>query len=85
MTYGLHDLVGNIGVLAILIGYLLLQLEKLPATSTAFSLINSVGAGMILISLIREFNLSAFVMEFFWLAMSLVGLARALSRKHSQS
>jgi hypothetical protein len=35
-----------------------------------------VGAGLVLISLFGEFNLSAFLVEFFWLIISLYGLAQ---------
>ena len=76
------DLAGFIGVLLIIIAYLLLQLDKLPSSSPSYSLLNAAGALLIIVSLIFKFNLSAFVVEVFWLLISLFGLTRSLmSRK----
>ena len=76
MEYEWHDLVGNIGVFFVLITYLLLQMERLAATSTAYSIFNGLGAALILVSLAYEFNLSAFIIEFCWLMISIYGLIR---------
>lgn len=79
------DLVGFIGVLLIIIAYLLLQLDKLPSSSPSSSLLNAAGAVLIIVSLIFKFNLSAFIVEVFWLLISLFGLTRSLrSRKDLQ-
>ena len=63
MTYGWHDLLGIIGVVLIVATYMLLQLEKLSATSFLYSAANGLGASLILVSLIYDFNLSAFIIE----------------------
>ncbi len=84
MTYGWHDLLGNIGVVLILATYMLLQLEKLSATSLLYSATNGLGALFILVSLIYEFNLSAFIIEAFWLLISIYGLVRYFSRNRSR-
>lgn len=76
MDYSWHDLVGNFGVMLILISYLLLQLQRLNVTDYAYSIANSVGAACILVSLSIDFNLSAFVVEAAWLLISLYGLLR---------
>ncbi len=79
------DLAGFIGVLLIIIAYLLLQLDKLPSSSPNYSLLNAAGALLIIVSLIFKFNLSAFVVEVFWLLISLFGLTKSLrSKKDSQ-
>jgi hypothetical protein len=57
--------------------YFLLQTGRIGADNLYFSLLNAVGAALILLSLFYEFNLSAVLMEGFWLAISLYGLARA--------
>ncbi len=84
MTYGWHDLLGNIGVVLILATYMLLQLEKLSATSFLYSVTNGLGASLILVSLIYEFNLSAFIIEAFWLLISIYGIVRYFSRNRSR-
>ena len=78
MDYGWFDLVGNIGVLLMVIAYLLLQLEKLSSSAVSYLLLNTVGAVLVIISLTFRFNLSAFLMEAFWLLISLYGLTRSL-------
>jgi multidrug transporter EmrE-like cation transporter len=74
MGYTWYDFVGNVGVFMLLAAYLLLQLNKLSSNQLSYSLLNGVGATLILVSLIFEFNLSAFAIEFFWLLISIVGI-----------
>ncbi len=85
MTYGWHDLLGIIGVVLILATYMCLQLEKISATSFVYSATNGLGASLILVSLIYEFNLSAFIIETFWLLISTYGIVRYLCRNRSRS
>lgn len=74
MDYSFYDFLGNIGVLLILVMYLSLQTDKISSRSLIYSLLNALGAFLILISLYFEFNLSAFIIEIFWLMISLYGL-----------
>ena len=76
MTYGLLDLVGNIGVVILMVTYLLLQLNKLRSDALAYSLLNAIGASLIVLSLLVNFNLSALLMEVFWVLISFVGIYR---------
>lgn len=78
MDYSWFDLVGNVGVLLMVIAYLLLQLEKMSSSALSYLLLNAVGAVLVIISLFFRFNLSAFLMEGFWLLISLYGLAKPL-------
>ncbi|HWN09353.1 MAG TPA: hypothetical protein VNO50_08850 [Pyrinomonadaceae bacterium] len=78
MNYSWYDLAGNIGVLMMVIAYLLLQLEKLSSSAVSYLLLNATGALLVIVSLIFHFNLSAFLMEVFWLLISLFGLAKPL-------
>ena len=58
----------------VLTTYLVLQLGRLPSNSLSYSGLNAVGAALILVSLVFEFNMSAFLIELFWLLISLVGI-----------
>jgi len=58
--------------------YLGLQLERMRSTDLSYSLLNAVGAVLILISLTERFNLSAVIIEIFWIAISVIGIAKAL-------
>ena len=78
--YAWHDLVGNFGVALILGTYFALQVGRLDAKSVAYSALNALGAGSITVSLLFDFNLSAFVVEAAWVAVSVFGLARSLRR-----
>ena len=78
MKYGWYDLAGNLGVLMMVVAYLLLQLEKLSSSAVSYLLLNALGAILVIVSLMFRFNLSAFLMEGFWLLISLFGLAKPL-------
>lgn len=83
MNYSWYDLAGNVGVLMMVIAYLLLQLEKLSSSAVSYLLLNATGALLVILSLMFHFNLSAFLMEVFWLLISLFGLAKPLFVKRS--
>ena len=77
LQYQLHDLAGNLGVLLIVGSYFWMQLGRISGRSLAYSLANATGAALILVSLYFDFNLSAVVIEVFWLAISLMGAVLA--------
>ena len=76
MSYEWHDLVGNIGVLLVLGTYLLVQMGRMDIRKPVYSGANALGAVLIIVSLLHDFNLSSFVIEIAWLSISLYGLAR---------
>jgi hypothetical protein len=73
-----YDTTGAIGAATIVGTYLLLRLGRISSNSLLYSLLNAAGAGLILVSLIFRFNLAAFLIECFWLLISLFGVAQAL-------
>ena len=85
MKYGLLDLIGNIGVVMLMITYLMLQLNKLRSDGLAYSVLNAVGASLIVLSLRVDFNLSAMLMEVFWVLISFVGIYRYFRLKWLRS
>jgi hypothetical protein len=85
MNYGLMDLVGNIGVLMLMFTYLMLQLEKIKSSNLSYSVLNAVGASLIVASLIVNFNLSAMLMEVFWVLISFIGIGRHFRLKTIRS
>jgi hypothetical protein len=68
-----------------MIAFLLLQLGRLSSNSVWYSILNAVGAGLIVFSLLFNFNLSAFIVELFWVAISLLGLFRVLRTRRSDT
>lgn len=85
MNYSWFDVFGLLGVVLIVTAYLLLQLERLRSTTLSYSLLNALGALLIMISLSIKFNLSAFIMEGFWFLISLFGLVKVLKAKASSA
>ena len=81
MTFAWYNVLGTAGVATIVITYVLLQTERLRSDSLLYSMLNAVGAVLILISLYFEFNFPSFVVEFFWLLISLFGIGKYLLKK----
>ena len=81
MNYAWYDIVGTLGVAVIILAYILLQIGRLLSEQLAYSLMNAVGATLILISLYYSFNFPSFIVEFFWLLISLFGIGKYLFRK----
>ncbi|HRH42539.1 MAG TPA: hypothetical protein PKY82_13005 [Pyrinomonadaceae bacterium] len=81
MQYTFYDFLGNIGVAIIILTYILLQLQKIRSESLIYSMLNALGSGLIIFSLIFSFNLSAFIVEILWLVISLFGIANIIRKK----
>lgn len=80
MTYSWHDFLGNAGVFLILLTYLLLQMGRMSPATMSYSLLNGLGAALILVSLFYSFNLSAVIIEVAWLVISIFGVAKAMRK-----
>ncbi len=85
MSFGVLDLTGLIGAVLLMIAYLMLQLNKLSSDGLAYSLLNAIGASLIVVSLLVNFNLSAFIIEVFWILISFVGIYRYFRHKALRS
>ena len=81
MSFAWYDIIGTLGVAVIVITYVLLQLVRIRSEQLSYSLLNAAGASLILISLYYSFNLPSFIVEFFWLAISLFGIGKYLRNK----
>ena len=73
------DAVGLVGVALILGAYIALQTGRWQAREARYSAANAAGAAFILVTLAFDFNLSAAVIEGFWLIVSLYGLWKSRS------
>ncbi len=73
----LPDLVGLVGVASYLLAYGLLQLGYLKVEDGRYALLNATGSVAILYSLAFDFNLPSFIAQTAWLALTVVGYARA--------
>ncbi len=80
MLSDIFNIIGLIGVGLVLSAYFLLQFNKINAKGILFSLINLIGAVLILLSLLIHWNLASVVIEVFWIMISFYGLVRAVMR-----
>ena len=85
MSAVIPDVIGVIGAIILMIAFLLLQLGRLSSTTIYYSLLNALGAGLIVFSLLFNFNLSAFIVELFWIAISLLGVVRILHARRNHT
>lgn len=77
----IHDIIGMIGVVMVLVSYSLLQMEKISSQSLSYSLINMIAAAMILFSLYFDYNLPAIIVEAAWFIISAYGIFKYFYRK----
>jgi hypothetical protein len=81
MSFEWYDILGTLGVGVIIITYVLLQIERVRSDELIYSVLNAVGAALILVSLYFEFNLPSVVVEVFWLLISLFGIGKYIARR----
>ncbi len=67
---------GIAGVLMVLVAYAGIHFDRLDPKRVPALLLNLFGSGLILLSMLRAFNLSAFFMEAAWAVMAAFGLAK---------
>lgn len=70
------DLVGIAGVAIVVATYFLLQSEKIDSKGFLYSFLNAFGSMLIMYSLLYNWNLASFVIEIFWILISLYGLKK---------
>ncbi len=75
------DGVGISGVIMLVLAYYLLQSNRIASDSILYSLMNLVGAGLILYSLILDWNTPAVIMESVWIVISMFALVKAFIKK----
>ena len=81
LSFSLPDFLGRIGVATIILAYVLLQTQRLGSEQLSYSVMNGVGAALILVSLWYSPNLPSVVVESLWLVISVYGIVRYIGRK----
>ncbi|MGA9335196.1 MAG: hypothetical protein WBV39_13030 [Rudaea sp.] len=79
-----YDWSGLFGIASILFAYFLLQAGRMRGDALMHQLLNAAGALLLLIAVFYAFNLSAFLMELAWLAVSIYGMVRGHRTKRSR-
>jgi len=72
----IYQVIGFVGMIFIIYAYFLLQVGKYDSKSLQFQYINLIGAILLLISLCVHFNLGSFIIEVFWILITLYGIAK---------
>ena len=78
----IYQIIGFIGMIFIVYAYFLLQTKSCDTKSLKFQLINLVGAILLLISLCVHFNLGSFIIEVFWIIITLYGMYKNYKEKN---
>ena len=78
-----YDWVGFAGTLMVLGAFFLPQAGRLAGTSLFYQLLNLLGAGGVLVSLLGAFNPSVFALELTWVLISAYGIMRTLRNRPS--
>jgi len=73
--------IGFIGMIFIVWAYFLLQAGKYSIDSLYYQLLNLIGAILLIISLFVHFNLGSFLIEVFWIGITLYGLYKNWATK----
>lgn len=77
LTSAQADIVGFVGMFCIVAAYAYSNLAK-RLNLLLFNLVNLVGAVLLLISLMVNFNLPSVVLEIVWIAIAVFGIGKAL-------
>lgn len=77
----IYQWIGFLGMAFVVIAYFLLQVNKYTIKSLEYQLLNLVGAILLLISLFVHFNLGSFIIEIFWIIITIYGIVVNLRDK----
>lgn len=72
---------GFLGMLCIVLAYFLLQIGKYDIHSFSYQFLNLTGAIALILSLLVHFNLGSFLIEVFWIIITLYGIVKNLCSK----
>ena len=68
------DYIGMAGTAMLILAFFLLQAETIKSDDYSYLYMNAVAAALILFSLCFHYNLASFVIEIFWIAISVFGI-----------
>lgn len=75
------QLLGFAGMLCIVLAYFLLQIGRYNVHSLQYQLLNLMGAIALIASLLVHFNLGSFLIEVFWIIITLYGIVKNIRNK----
>jgi hypothetical protein len=69
-------IVGVIGMVCVVFAYFSIERNWFNNKDIKFYVINLIGGILLLISLLINFNLGSFIIEIFWITISMMGIIR---------
>ncbi|MBR8464860.1 hypothetical protein KDE13_00605 [Campylobacter sp. faydin G-140] len=81
----IFQFIGFLGMICIVLGYFLLQADRISNDDMLYQVINLVGAILLIISLCVHFNLGSFMIEVFWIFITIYGIVKIYKRKRYES
>jgi len=75
---------GFAGMVFIVWAYMILQMGRHGIDSLYYQLLNLIGAVLLIISLFVHFNLGSFLIEVFWIGITLYGLYKIWKKKRME-
>jgi hypothetical protein len=76
-----YDWIGMAGTVLVVVAFFLLQAGRLDGNRLTYQAMNLLGAAGILVSLWGSFNISVFLLEATWVAISAYGIVRSFKAK----
>jgi len=73
--------IGFAGMVFIVWAYFILQMGNHGIDSLYYQLLNLIGAILLLISLLVHFNLGSFLIEVFWIIITLYGMLKLYKKR----
>ena len=80
-TLSLYTVIGLLGVLGVLAAYGMMTAGKWPALGARYQWVNVIGTTGILISLIGQWNLPAFIANTAWISIGVFSLIRIYKKR----
>lgn len=80
MTFDLADLIGLVGSAIMIVAYGYSNIAS-RMNFVLFNLLNLLGAGFLIASLLVHFNFASMLLEVVWAAIAVLGLVKAVRRR----
>ena len=77
----LYSIIGLLGVLTVLVAYGLMTSGRIAASEARYQWPNVIGTLMILVSMIEQWNLPAFIANVLWVAIGVYSLVRIYKKR----
>ena len=81
----IFQIVGVFGFFVYIASFALLQLRMIDGNSNLYSLLNIVGASLVLLSLMEAFNLASMLIQVSWIFIGIAGICMRYRRQFTES